>query len=122
MFEKASRMKLRFSYRGAISTEDLWDLGETDLNSIYTYINRDLKAVQDEGLMARKGKNVEVMELQLAIVKHVYETKVREAEQKMLEIEKSEKKRRIEEIIAKKQDSELEGKTVEELAAMRDAL
>jgi hypothetical protein len=33
-----------------------------------------------------------------------------------------EKKRRIEELIAKKQDTELEGKSLEELTAMRDAL
>jgi hypothetical protein len=122
MFEKATRMKLRFAYKGSLSVEELWDLGANDLNSIYTSINRNLKSIQDEGLMARKDQNIEIMELQLAIVKHIYETKVKEAEELISDKERKEKKRRIDDIIARKQDSELEGKSVEELAAMRDSL
>jgi hypothetical protein len=122
MFEKAARLKLRFPYKGTISTEDLWDLSVKDLDVIYTTINHALKAVKDEGLLKKKEANVEVMELQLALVKRVYEVKTEEAEQKVAEKERREKKRRIDELIAKKQDSELEGKTLAELQAMRDAL
>ena len=122
MFEKAARLKLRFPFKGTISTEDLWDLPVEDLDVVYTTINHSLKAIKDEGLLKKKDANVAVMELQLAIVKRVYEVKTEEAEQKIAEKERRAKKRRIEELIAKKQDSELEGKTLEELQSMRDAL
>jgi len=125
MFEKAARLKLRFHVPGKggqITAEDLWDLDCKDLDAIYTTINHSLKAVKEEGLMAKKNANVSAMELQLEIVKHVYEVKVAEAAEKVAEKERKEKRRRIEELIAKKQDTELEGKSLEELTAMRDAL
>jgi hypothetical protein len=122
MFEKAARLKLRFPYKGSISTEELWDLSVKELDAVYTSINHTLKAVKDEGLLKKKDSRTEGMELQLAIVKRVYEVKTEEAQQKVAEMERREKKRRIEELIAKKQDSELEGKSLEELTAMRDAL
>jgi hypothetical protein len=122
MFEKAARLKLRFPYKGNISTEDLWDLSANDLDAVYTAINHTLKAVKDEGLLKKKDSRTEEMELQLAIVKRVYDVKTEEAQQKVAEKERREKKRRIEELIAKKQDTELEGKSLEELTAMRDAL
>jgi hypothetical protein len=122
MFEKASRMKLRFSYYGSIGVEELWDLSLSTLDGIYSSINNSLKSIKDDGLMAKKDKKVDTMELQLALIKHVYETKVLETEKKASDMEKEEKKRRIDEIIAKKKDSELEEKTIEELTSMKDAL
>ena len=122
MFEKAARLKLRFPYKGQITVEDLWDLKVEELDLVYTAINHSLKAVKDEGLLKKKDSSVSVMELQLAILKHIYEVRVEEAEAKLAEKDRKEKKRRIEELIAKKQDTELEGKSLEELAAMRDAL
>ena len=105
-----------------ITVEDLWDMKVEELDLVYTTINHGLKAVKDEGLLKKKDSSVSVMELQLEIVKHVYDVRVKEAEEKLAEKERKEKRRRIEELIAKKQDSELEGKSLEELAAMRDAL
>jgi hypothetical protein len=122
MFEKAARLKLRFPYKGNLSTEDLWDLSVEELDVVYTTINHGLKAIKDDGLLKKKDANAEVMELQLAIVKRVYEVRTQEAEAKVAEKERRAKKKRIDELIAKKQDSELEGKTLDELAAMRDAL
>ena len=122
IFEKAARQKLRFPYKGQITAEDLWDLKAEELDLVYTAINHGLKAVKDEGLLKKKDSSVSVMELQLEILKHIYEVKAEEAEAKIAEKDRREKKRRIEELIAKKQDTELEGKSLEELTAMRDAL
>ena len=122
MFEQATRLKLRFPYKGQIGVEELWDLKVGELDLVYTAINHSLKAVKDEGLLKKKDDSVAVMELQLAIIKRVYDVKSGEAAQKVAEKERQDKKRRIEELIAKKQDSDLEGKSLEELTAMRDAL
>jgi hypothetical protein len=122
IFERAARLKLRFPFKGIVSVEDLWDMPIEDLDKVYVAINHGLKAIKDEGLLKKKDSGTEVMELQLEIIKRVYEVKTTEAEAKVAEKERWDKRRRIEELIAKKQDSELEGKTLEELAAMRDAL
>ena len=49
---------------------------------------------------------------------YVYETKSAELKEKLAEEEKSKQKKRIMEIIARKEQSELENKSVEELKAM----
>jgi len=122
MFERAARLKLRFPVKGNISAEDLWDMPTEELDKVYVVINHSLKAVKDEGLLKKKDSSVSVMELQLEIVKHVFEVKTAEADAKVAEKERRDKRRQIDELIAKKQNSELEGKSLEELTAMRDAL
>ena len=44
MFEKAARLKLRFtSPSGVVSVEDLWDLSLTRLNKVAQHVNNELK-------------------------------------------------------------------------------
>lgn len=130
MFEKASRLKLRFSSpQGDINAEDLWDLPLTstranrgNLNDIAKEVSRELKAHGEEDFVNPKSTGDETLQLKLEIVKHVIQ--VRQAENAAaLELsEKREKKGRLLELISKKKDQELEGKSVEELTAMVEAL
>jgi hypothetical protein len=122
MFELASRSKVRFSYRGLISTEDLWDLKLEALDEIYRSTNAELKEMSEDSLLEKKQTGAEVLELQVAIVKHVFEIKVAEAEAKKDARERKAKKERILEIIAKKQDETLEGKTIDELKALAESM
>jgi hypothetical protein len=118
MFELASRSKLRFSYLGLISTEDLWDLKPEALDEIYRQTNAELKEMSEDSLLEKKQTGAGVLELQVAIVKHVFEVKIAEAEAKKNAQERKAKKERILEIIAKKQDEDLEGKSLDELKAL----
>ena len=76
MFEKASRLKLRFrSQSGSITAEDLWDLSLTQLDNIAVSLNRELRGTEDSFLETRKDQT---LELRFNIVKHVLDVKKEE--------------------------------------------
>ena len=73
MFEKASRLKLRFrAQSGSITAEDLWDLSLTQLDNIAVFLNRELRGTEDSFLETRKDQT---LELRFNIVKHVLDVK-----------------------------------------------
>jgi hypothetical protein len=123
MFEKAPRIKLRFLFEGEeIDVEDLWDLEIEDISNLYMFINCNINAINNASLLGNKDERLERMELQIKILKHIYDQKVLEDKQEIAEVGKQEKRCQIDKIIEKKRESELEGKTIEELTAMRDEL
>ena len=122
MFEIATRNKFRFPYKGMISVEDLWDLPLTALDSIYKTLNKQMKQDKEDSLLETRSKESEVVELQISIVKYIVSTKQIEAAAKIAAKENADKRRRIMEIMANKQDEELMSKTVEELQKMLDTL
>jgi hypothetical protein len=122
MFELASRSKLRFSYRGLISTEDLWDLKPEALDEIYRATNAELKEMSEDSLLEKRRTGTEVLELQVAIVRHVFEVKAAEVEARNDARERKAKKERILEIIAKKQDADLENKSLDELKSLAESM
>lgn len=46
IFEFATRNKVRFSFKGLISVEDLWDLSLTNLDSIYKELNKSQSSLK----------------------------------------------------------------------------
>ena len=118
MFEKALRLKLRFSYNGLISVEDLWDLSLTALDAIYKNVSAGLQALNQDSLLQKRTKETDLAELRLEIVKHVFMTKQAEAAARADVAEKRAKKQKLMELVAEKQDEVLKGKSVEELNAL----
>jgi hypothetical protein len=123
MFEKAARLKLRFPYKGAIGVEDLWDLPVEALDEIYRRLNKELKDLQEDSLLASgKDSGKEKLELQVSILKHIVSVKLAEVKEKETTLAKKEQACLIDEIIAKKENASLEGKTIEELRALKENL
>ncbi len=118
LFIVASRQKFRFPFKGVATVEDLWDLGVRDLDTIFKALNSQKKQAQEESLLSTKSKEDAVLEAKIEIVKYIVATKLDEADQKRIRAEQREKKNRIAEILAAKQDEELRGKSVEELQKM----
>lgn len=117
MFEKASRMKLRFNtQRGVLSVEDLWDLPLIQLDNIAIALNKKLQESKTESFIKTRTKDTTELELKFNIAKHIIDVKLQEQEDRLLESEK------ILDLMAKKQDAELEGKSLEELAKELEAL
>lgn len=123
MFEKASRLKLRFSTtKGYMSVEDLWDLSLANLNAMAKALNKAIKAEEEEDfLKAAKATSTE-LKLSFDIVLHVLNTKKAEQDAREAAADNAAKKAKLLEILEKKQDASLEGMSEDELKAQIAAL
>lgn len=122
MFETAVRTKMRFPFKGSISVEDLWDLSVEELDSVFKTLNSRLKQSKEESLLEEKTKQDVELSTRIDIVKHIVSVKQSEETARLQARAKKEQKQKIMEILAKKQDEAIEGKTVEELQAMLASL
>lgn len=121
VFEFAAKNKLRFPYKGLISTEDLFDLSRSALDSIYKQLISVKKTEEnEESLMisAVRTKEQEELDAKIAIVKYVFGLKTQEQLDKLAEKEQKEKKQRIMNLIAEKQDEQLRNTSMEDLQKM----
>lgn len=124
MFEQAARLKVRYETpKGSLTVEDLFDLPLTsvrgaNLNDIAKGLNRELKNAEDEDFVNRATKPNTVLQLKFDIVKHIIDVRLAENASERDAADRREKKNRLLELIARKQDENLAAKSVEELQAM----
>lgn len=120
IFEQASRLKLRFGIQGQVSVEQLWDL---DINHLILYEEALTEVVESYGKSTRrkagrKTKDQELNELRLAVVTSILDTRIKEQEE-IIEAQKNKAhNQKIMDLIAKKQDAELEAMSPDELKAL----
>ena len=118
LFEIASKNKYRYPFRGMITTEDLWDLSMSQLDTIYKDLSKRRKTEQEEeSLMTDKEVNSDLVNM-IEIVKYVFSVKKDEVEREKNAAEKKRKKEKLLEILARKQDESLEEKSEEEILKM----
>ena len=122
MFEKAVRLKLRFTHKGLCTIEDLWDIPLESLDRIFKDLNIKLKTQKEESLLETRSKEDEILDLKIAIVKHIVEVRLSEQKARTDLAAKSVKKQRLLGIIAEKQDSALRDMSVDELTKLVDEL
>jgi len=122
MFEVATRSKFRFPFRGLISVEDLWDLSLQNLDSIFKSLNAQVKKAREESLLDKKTQEDQELDTQIEIVKYIVNVKLEEENIRLKAKEQKEKKQKIMEILATKQDEDLKNKSVDELKAMLDEI
>lgn len=102
--------------------EDLWDLPLIQLDNIAIALNKKLQESKTESFIKTRTKDTTELELKFNIAKHIIDVKLQEQEDRLLESEKKAKRQKILDLMAKKQDAELEGKSLEELAKELEAL
>lgn len=126
LFEMASQFKFRYPYKGLITTEDLWDLSMSQLDTVYKALNKELNVTQDEGLIATKSadEGVKANELRnkLEIVKYIFNHKQQAAELQRMAAENAAKKQHIMSILAQKKENALQNMSEEELTQMLNDL
>jgi hypothetical protein len=130
LFQKASRIKLRFdSPKGLLTVEDLWDLPLTstipvkpNIDEIAKGVIRQLKATEDESFVAKETKDNDLLQLQLEILKVVRDVKIAERDAATKARENAEKKQQILALIQQKKGEQLAGTSLEDLMKMAEAL
>lgn len=101
IFEQASRQQVRFSTdKGHLTVEDLWVLPITNVASLGIALKKKLR--DDEGdddfVQVTAKKSTTLLKLQVALVKHVYDT--RQAEKAEKEAKLAEKQYQEQELAA----------------------
>ena len=103
--------------------EDLWQLPQEELNNIYKQLMDSKRKTEVDSLMADKTKeSSQALDNCIDIVKYIFQYKEEQKNEAIRAKEKAEKKQRILELMAKKQDEVMAEKSVEELEAMLEEL
>lgn len=118
IFEYVVRNKVRFPYKGIITTEDLWDLPVKELDNIFKTLNSQAKQSKEESLLDVKSSEDEILDIQIAVVKHIVGVKLEEIKVKERKAENKAKKQKIMEIMAARNDKMLENASDEDLQKM----
>ncbi len=120
IFEKASRLKLRFDLNGQISTEQLWN---ASMSALADYEQQLSELVESYGKSTRRSRRNRTAEqelntLRLEIVTHILDVREAEVEEAAVAAANKANNQRILELIKAKQDQKLAEMSVEELQAM----
>lgn len=129
MFEKASRLKLRFpSPKGALTVEDLWDLpltsstGKANLDDLARTLHQQLESQKVGSFVTKAATADDRLQLQFNIVLRVIEVRLAENEAAAQREAARAKKQQIMEIIERKETEALSGASLDDLRAMLSSL
>ena len=124
MYKRASKLKLRVKTQvGLLPVESLWDLTLKQLADAARNCSKELKKLttgdeDDLGFLennTQDTKEVEEARLRFNIVKDIYQTKQEDIKNARDNAATDEEIRRIETLLAKKKDQELENMSSEDL-------
>lgn len=121
MYKKAIRKKLRFnSPKGVLNLEQVWSLKLSDLKVMIQELHAQMNKNNHSELDFLEEDTIEPDEkLCFDILVDVYKTKQAEANASKEESEKKAYNKRIDEIIAQKQEEHLHSLSIEELEKLR---
>jgi hypothetical protein len=135
IFEQASRRKLRFETAlGPLATEDLWFLPLSKATeprnrhvALYANLN-DIAITLHEKIQSSAVSFVDSadkvdadLQLRFDIIKHIIDVRLKERDEAKEAAAKAERKQKLMGILARKQDAELEGMSVEQIRELIDA-
>lgn len=119
MYKEALQKKLRFkTNKGMITTEDLFDLSLQNLNTLAIMLDKKISEAPKKSFIEELPAEENDDELRFNIVKNVINIKLKARKDNIDKAQANAQKKRILEILAKRNDEELEKKSTEELRAM----
>lgn len=118
-FKEASKQRLRFSTtRGSLTTEQLWDLPLTELDTLAVNLDAEHKESGKKSFLTTRSVKDKTAKLRFDIVIDIMNTKQEEAEAARIKNETRERNKKIISIIEEKKDEALKGKTIKALQTM----
>jgi hypothetical protein len=118
LFKVATKKKYRFSYKGQVTVEDLWDLSVEELDKIYKNLKSLQKNASEESLLQTVTKEDKELNNKIEIIKTIVTDKLAAKDRAMKAASQRAQNQRILEIMADKQDAALKEKSIEELQNM----
>ena len=126
MYKKASQQKLRIATnRGMLSVEQLWDLPKEEIGQLAVALRKRIKDARGingdselDFLQPAEHAEETTDELTFRILNDIYQTLQADEDSARRLAAKRQRNRKLLEVIARKQDQELEGKSIEELEKM----
>ena len=129
MFEKAARLKLRFSTPvGDLSAEDLWDLpltsraNKANLDDLARALHQQIEQAPTVSFVKPTEPVSVIPQLKFDLVLHIIKVKLAEQEAAQKAQTTRERKQQIMALIEQKKNDALGASSIEELQAMLDAL
>jgi len=122
IFEKATRLNVRFEYKGQIMLEDLWDLSLEALDSIYAKLEASSKRSSEGSLLKTRKAEDKLTDLKLEIVKHVFEVKQEEETNRKALAKKRQQKEFLKGVLEQKQNQQILDMPIEQIQEMMDGL
>ena len=118
LFKVATKKKYRFSYKGQVTVEDLWDLSVEELDKIYKNLKSLQKNASEESLLQTATKEDKELNNKIEIIKTIVTDKLAAKDRAIKAASQRAQNQRILEIMADKQDAALKEKSIEELQNM----
>ena len=119
MFEKASRMKLRFNTnKGIVSTEDLWDFSLIQLNEVAISLFKEVESGKEKSFISKKTEVNEKLELAFDVVRYIINVKLVDKEVATKAANNKIEKDKLLAILSDKEDESLRDLNVKDLKKM----
>jgi len=120
IYKQASQRKLRVETpRGSLTVEQLWDLSVDELDAIAVSFHKQTESLSETTFLASKSTEDKALKLKFDLVLDILNTKVENQERAGKAAETRAHNKKIDELIAAKQESDLSSLSIEELEALR---
>lgn len=118
LFIQATRLKTRFkTSQGSLTVEDLWDLNLESLDCLAVGLDEAIQKAGTKSFIGKRNTKVATDELAFAVVKHVIDTKLAEAEQAKQRAANQNEREFLRGLLRERQTEELKNLPREEIEA-----
>ena len=118
IFKYAVKNKMRFSYKGVCTVEDLYDIPLSGLDKMYGELKKQQKNFGEDSLLNKKSSEEKEIGIKIEIIESIVADRLADIEKAKKVQQTRERNRRIAQIIADKEDAALNNMSLEDLKAM----
>lgn len=120
IYKQASREQLRFqTERGSLNVEQLWSLPLNELDSLAVSLEEKYKESGKKSFLIKKSVKDKQLKLKFDIVVDILNSLVEERDEMSANLEAKKHNEKIDMLIVKKQENELEELSIAELEKLR---